>query len=168
MQCTCFGFALVHLNQKGQCGFLPRGDTSCCHELTCEGCHDHVQQQYLLCCAVHWLAISRTEGPGARSHLSCPQAGFGARHGSAIALAVPLVLVCMPNGIALSLVMVQRASMMGVMPAPFARVGCDALLGAVMGATVLATLGLQAPWIAGACGRRLQVQICAREGIGWC
>ena len=86
------------------------------------------------------------------------QLSISIRHGIALACAVPLVLVCMPNAAALSLVMVQRASMLGVLPPPFSVTGCDALVGAVMGATVVATVGLQAPWLAAACGRRLMVR----------
>ena len=74
-------------------------------------------------------------------------------------LTVPYVCAMLPNGIALSLVMLQRASMGGAAPPPFTPFVADALSAGVVGLVVLGVGGGLAPWLAHACRPRLRVRL---------
>lgn len=86
------------------------------------------------------------------------EGGWG--HRLTALLVIPHLLAVLPNGIALSLVMVQRASMGGAAPAPFTPYASDVISGGVMGLTVLAVAGCAAPWFAHACRPYLGVSPC--------
>ena len=94
--------------------------------------------------------------------LTCTQRTAEGRWGHRLTalLIVPHLLAVLPNGIALSLVMVQRASMGGAAPAPFTPYASDLVSGGVMGLTVLAVAGGAAPWFAHACRPYLGVRPC--------
>ena len=72
---------------------------------------------------------------------------------------MPYLCAVLPNGIALSLVMLQRASMGGAAPPPFTPYTADAVSAGVIGLVVLAVGGGLAPWVARACHRRLLVTL---------
>ncbi|KAK9806066.1 hypothetical protein WJX73_010823 [Symbiochloris irregularis] len=82
------------------------------------------------------------------------RASLTTRFAIALAGAVPLGIITVPNAVALSSVMLQRASMVG--HTPLGMLGCDALVGPIMGVSTLASMGMLAPWLAGALGPRLK------------
>ena len=103
------------------------------------------------------LSTAKTRPPDRlRGAQESAERGWGLR--LTALLAVPYLGATLPNGVALSLVMLQRASMGGAAPAPFTPYVTDAVSAGVVGLVTLAVGGGLAPWVAHACRPRLRVR----------